>query len=343
MKIVHVTDCMEIGGAETLVSQLCRLQRQQGHDPGVYAVAALGALGERMRKEGFHVLANIGASLPAAARNFYRLFSAAPPDVVHLHNPTPTIYAALPARLAGVPAIVSTRHSLVAPPHRKLMELKYACAAASCDWVVGICDATANNVKSLRTVAPRKIVRIYNGAEQLVGTPPDDWPRKSGFTLVYVGRLEPVKNHALLLNAFSAALQSMPELRLWMVGDGTERKAMESLAAKLSITSKVTFWGSSSMSRPSSPPPTPSSCPRVRRGCPSRSCRHSHWDFPPSSPTWAAWRRSCVWPVPGSQFRLSILPQWPRPFCASLPPALSARFIPQTPGQLSTSASPCKP
>ena len=41
MKIAHVVDSMEIGGAETLVSQMCRLQREQGHDPCVYAVASL--------------------------------------------------------------------------------------------------------------------------------------------------------------------------------------------------------------------------------------------------------------------------------------------------------------
>lgn len=51
MKIAHVVDSMEVGGAETLVSQMCWLQREQGHDPCVYAVASLGALGERMRKK----------------------------------------------------------------------------------------------------------------------------------------------------------------------------------------------------------------------------------------------------------------------------------------------------
>jgi len=243
MRIVHITDGMEVGGAETLVSQLCRLQRDQGHTPCVYAVAALGALGAQMRKDGFDVKANIGRNLPDAARNFYRIFSESHPDVVHLHNPTPTIYAAISARMAGVPSIVSTRHSLVAPPHRKLMELKYALAATCCDWVVGICDATASNVKSLHSVAARKIVRVYNGAEKLVRVPLENWPHKSGFTLVYVGRLEPVKNHALLLKAFCVALRSMPELRLWMVGDGSERKTLESLAAALGIASRVIFWG----------------------------------------------------------------------------------------------------
>ncbi len=243
MRIAHVVDSMEIGGAETLVSQMCRLQREQGHDPRVYAIAALGPLGERMREDGFVVQANLGQHLTDATRSFFRTFKESSPDVVHLHNPTPTVYAAVAARTAGVPSIVSTRHSLVGPPRRLLVELKYAVAATCCDWIVGICDATVNNMKSIHTVSPKKIVRVYNGAVPVERAAKELWPRKEGFTLVYVGRLEPVKNHALLMNAFRVALKSMPTLRLWMVGDGSERKTLESLASELGIDSQVKFWG----------------------------------------------------------------------------------------------------
>jgi glycosyltransferase involved in cell wall biosynthesis len=243
MKIAHVVDSMEVGGAETLVSQICCLQREQGDQPCVYAVGALGPLGERMQTEGFSVQANVALHLPDAIRNFYRIFKESRPDVVHLHNPTPTVYAALAARMAGVPSIVSTRHSLVAPPHELVRELKYACAAVFCDWIVGICDATANNIRELHSVPARKIVRVYNGAIPLDRVEQEQWPQNDGFTLVYVGRLAPVKNHQLLLRAFRVALSSMPNLRLWIVGDGAERKTLEELAGELEIAPRVKFWG----------------------------------------------------------------------------------------------------
>jgi glycosyltransferase involved in cell wall biosynthesis len=234
---------MEVGGAEMLVSQMCRLQREQGHYPCVYAVLTLGPLGERMRAKGFAVQANVGRHLSDATRNFFRIFKVSRPDVVHLHNPTPTIYAAMAARMAGVPSIISTRHSLVAPPRRLIVELKYALAATCCDWIVGICDATTKNLRSLHSVPARKIVRVYNGADPVSRVAKELWPPKRGFTLVYVGRLEPVKNHALLLNAFRSALQSMPGLRLWMVGDGSDRKTLQNLAVELRVNTHVTFWG----------------------------------------------------------------------------------------------------
>lgn len=243
MKIAHVVDSMEVGGAETVVSQMCRLQRAQGYNPCVYAIGTLGPLGEQLRKDGFTVETHVGRHLLDTMRNFFRIFKESRPAVVHLHNPTPAIYAALSARMAGVPSIVSTRHSLVAPPRRLAVELKYAVAAVCCDWIVGICDATTNNLKSIHSIPARKIVRVYNGAVPLEEAPQDQWPPKSGLTLVYVGRLEPVKNHVLLLNAFRTALSSKPDLRLWMVGDGSERQMLERTAAELGISEQVTFWG----------------------------------------------------------------------------------------------------
>jgi L-malate glycosyltransferase len=243
MKIAHVVDSMEVGGAEVLVSQMCRLQREQGHEPHVFVVGSLGALGEQMQRENYIVRANVGQHLSDASQTFYRIFKDFHPDVVHLHNPTPTVYAGVAARMAGVPIIVSTRHSLVGPPRRLVVELKYAVAATCCDWIVGICDATTNNIKSIHTVPASKIARVYNGTAPLKRVTQEQWPTKPGFTLLYVGRLEPVKNHALLLNAFRSALSFMPSLRLWMVGDGSQRKMLESLARELRISEQVTFWG----------------------------------------------------------------------------------------------------
>jgi glycosyltransferase involved in cell wall biosynthesis len=243
MKIAHVVDSMEIGGAEMLVAQLCRLQREDGHDPSVYAILSLGPLGEQLQKENFSVRAHIGHGLIDSTRNFFRLFKELRPDVVHLHNPTPAIYAGVSARMAGVPSIVSTRHSLVAPPHNLVRELKYCVAACFCDWVVGICDATANNIRKMHSIPAHKIRCVYNGTVPLARARQEQWPAKSGFTLIYVGRLETVKNHALLLNGFREALASLPDLRLWIVGDGSERKNLEILSVHLGISPQVTFWG----------------------------------------------------------------------------------------------------
>jgi glycosyltransferase involved in cell wall biosynthesis len=123
------------------------------------------------------------------------------------------------------------------------MERKYRIAANFCDWVVGICDATTNNIKAAGSAPERKIERVYNGTFPIQRVALEQRPPKTGFTLLYVGRLEPVKNHDLLLNAFRSALSHRPDLHLWIVGDGSERKRTEELAAILNLTANVKFWG----------------------------------------------------------------------------------------------------
>lgn len=243
MKIAHVVDSLEVGGAEILVAQMCRAQRELGHEPSVYAIASLGPLGEQLRREGFAVHANVARHLSNAVPTFYRNFRTARPDVVHLHNAVPTIYAAFSAKLAGVRSIVSTRHGLLNPPLEMVAGLKYSIAAAFCDWIVGICDATTTNLRSMRTIQKRKIARVYNGVAPIERVQSALWPPKKGFTLLFVGRLAPVKNLGLLLSAFSVALRSRPDLSLWIVGDGSERGSLERMAQELKIDSRVTFWG----------------------------------------------------------------------------------------------------
>ncbi|HWE84948.1 MAG TPA: glycosyltransferase [Terracidiphilus sp.] len=222
---------------------MCHAQRAAGHDPSVYAITSLGPLGEQLICEGYAVCSMAPRHLPGGLNAFYRAFRECRPDVVHLHNPTPTVYAAFPARAAGVRSIVSTRHGLVGAPLRRSVELRYAVAARFCNCIVGVCDATVDNLNRLHTIPKHKLLRIYNGTLPIERIPLPKCPPKSGFTLLFVGRLAPVKNLQLLLNAFQTASAVRPELRLWIVGDGSERRALESLATDLRISNAVTFWG----------------------------------------------------------------------------------------------------
>ena len=116
------------------------------------------------------------------------------------------------------------RHAIIwrGPPYNVVAEVKYALAARFCDWVVGICDATVDNLKKIHSAPARKIVRIYNGALPLVRGSRPQPPSRGVFTLAYVGRLAPVKNHVLLLNAFRAAL-SVPAGFMPLDGGGRPR------------------------------------------------------------------------------------------------------------------------
>ncbi len=235
-------DSMEVGGAETIVAQLCQWQRERGHEAIVLAHLRLGALGERMLSQGFRVQVLGPAHLPQIAYRFLRALHTFKPDVVHCHNPTPTIYAAVPARLAGAQSVISTRHSLVEPPYSLPQESKYAIASRCCDHIVGICEATCNNLRNAPMARRTRIVRIYNGTAAI--SQPSAGRSQNGATVfLYVGRLAPVKDHATLLQAFQHALQSNNSLHLQLVGDGPCMARLRNLAQELGISSKVHFAG----------------------------------------------------------------------------------------------------
>jgi glycosyltransferase involved in cell wall biosynthesis len=241
LKIAHVGDSMEMGGAEKLTATLCRLQRDLGHTASVHCLYRLGVLGEELRAEGFEVILHQQRSFFLLMRSLYRAFRRSRPDVVHCHNATAAIFAALPARLAGVKTVIVTRHGLVKPPYQLRRELKFALASRWCDWIVGVCESTRTNLQAAPFAARERIIHIYNGA----------WPAdiraiprpKNGFTLLYVGRLAPLKDHATLLRAVAITRTHHPDVQLWIVGDGPQESSLRRLTDELGLNECVTFFG----------------------------------------------------------------------------------------------------
>jgi glycosyltransferase involved in cell wall biosynthesis len=243
MKIVHVIYSLKMGGAEILVVQLCRVQRSSGHDVSVCVYSSLGPLLEVLRAEGFQVHVIGQGPIVRTAKRFFRVFREIRPDVVHCHNPAPTLQAAIAARLAGVETIVSTRHSLVAPPFDTRAEITYNLVSLFCDWVVAICDATRENLRHTPLAQRNRLTRVYNGVDKLEPCPPEDLPEKRGFTLLFVGRLVEIKDLPTMVKAVALAIPRIPNLQLWMVGAGIMREPLEALTHELGISNNVTFWG----------------------------------------------------------------------------------------------------
>src|SRR5580700_9712829 len=241
LRIAHVGDSMEMGGAEKLTATLCRLQRARGHTASVHCLYGLGVLGEELQAEGFEVVLHHSSSFLPLVRGLYRSFRRSRPDVVHCHNATAAIMAAVPARLAGVKTVIVTRHGLVKPPYQIRRELKFALASHWCDWIVGVCEGTRTNLQAAPFAARDKIIHIYNGADPAdIRAVPQP---KKGFTLLHVGRLAPLKDHATLLQALALTRVRHPDVQLWIVGDGPLEASLRKLTDHLGLNECVTFFG----------------------------------------------------------------------------------------------------
>ncbi|HPA91982.1 MAG TPA: glycosyltransferase, partial [Quisquiliibacterium sp.] len=87
MRIVHVVESLDMGGAEQMVVTLARMQRAQGHDVSVVCLFNEGVLAEEARAAGVPV--DACAKRPGldlrAVRRMRRFIAGARPDVLHSH------------------------------------------------------------------------------------------------------------------------------------------------------------------------------------------------------------------------------------------------------------------
>lgn len=244
MLISHVIDSLEVGGAEAVVAALARLQVSYGHSVDVHCLLSGGALANRLGAEGIVIHVQPPAATLARVNNLYRAFRMSRPAVVHCHNKSATVHAAPAARLAGVKAIISTRHGMARPPYRLRKELKFwVTSALFCDRVVAVCETARVNMRSGASLAARNVVTIRNGAFPSAATNGGAPRPAQGFTLIAVGRLAPAKSYDTLLRSVALAKQTVPDLTLLLVGDGDEASSLKQLAADLGIDGIVQFCG----------------------------------------------------------------------------------------------------
>jgi glycosyltransferase involved in cell wall biosynthesis len=117
-----------------------------------------------------------------------------------------------------------------------------------------------NSYQAIRTLSSRGVTPgtaprvIYNGIDiktfdeaQSLSPPVTGNHDKNGSekTICVVSNLRPPKSLETLLHAFAIVLQSVPEARLWVVGDGPTRTELEEKAMQLGVTNRVRFWGMS--------------------------------------------------------------------------------------------------
>jgi glycosyltransferase involved in cell wall biosynthesis len=88
----------------------------------------------------------------------------------------------------------------------------------------------------------KDITYAYNCVDHEIHFLPDQ-PKKNIPLIGYFGRLKKYKSVDHLLQAFVRVKLSVPEAELVIVGDGDYRKALESLAFALGISSSVRFTG----------------------------------------------------------------------------------------------------
>lgn len=250
---MHVITGLAAGGAE---NQLQLLTRHTRHDAEVVTLTNPGTVAEAIRAEGTAVTSmNMRGNrdLPVLER-LRATMRAGRCDIVHVHLFRACVYGRIAARLAGVPRVVTTEHSLgegyiEGRTTNRGNRVLYIATERLSDVTVAVSETVRTRLVAWG-VAESNITVIPNGVDfgALRFDPVvrrevrDELRIPQDCVLVgALGRLDPVKQFDVLLEASEPLLGS--DCRLLIVGEGPARSELEALTRQLELAAHVTFAG----------------------------------------------------------------------------------------------------
>lgn len=246
-----------VGGAERQAQWLGVELMKDGHAAVVVTRRFAGVAGPEM-VDGLrvHRLGTVGngrnwlASLVFTVRCAWWLVRrAADYDVVHAHQARSPAHAAVLAKLfTAKPVVVKVT---CGGKRGDLADLSGSVTGAlrrlllrNADRIVVLSDESFEEALQIG-VAAERVLRVKNGVDTEHFAPSSGPSKQDSPTVVYVGRLVPEKGIDVLLRAWRRVIDTPQSAgyRLVLVGDGTQRQALEQLAQELGIAHRVQFVG----------------------------------------------------------------------------------------------------
>jgi glycosyltransferase involved in cell wall biosynthesis len=247
MRVLHVIETLEFGGAEKVLIDLanaslaacevaiCCIKRGGG---------LLNKVDPRIRVTCLDKGEGNDWSVPSRLAATVRDGGF---DVIHAHQWGTYLECTAAALMTGRPRLVHTVHGLYthyAPGGwsgakialRHWLERR---GAARHERIVTVSDSIRDYVVRDVGIAADKVTTIYNG----IPDTPLRAVERNGHTFLSVGRLADVKNHAMMLRAFALLRERRPQAQLQIAGDGPERGRLEDLARELGLGDSVRFLG----------------------------------------------------------------------------------------------------
>jgi L-malate glycosyltransferase len=255
MRIVHLVETLDVGGAERMVVALANCEAPR-HDLIVACALRAGRLAQQLdRRVAVRELGKTGRLGMRAIGRLSRVLREQRTDVLHIHHWGVFLDGVLAARLAGVRTVLHTAHGRYpaygsgAWSRCKLRARHWleARAAAHCRAIVCVSEALVAPLRSEIGLRGARLEVIENGVAMQNEASRPDRPKADSsagrFVLVAVGRLEVVKNLSMLLCSLSLARERCSDLELIIVGDGAERSQLQQCTVNLGLTGCVKFLG----------------------------------------------------------------------------------------------------
>ena len=262
-KVAHVIYDLATAGAQTVVMNYLRSMKKCS-DYDMCIVVGNSYTGLQYEKEardkGFEVVyANYketnsyGVLRPLVnwikyQRALYKALKSVSPDIVHTHLTKILPYVFLPLLILGKKNVHTLHSDPYAIPNRfyyfalivfHLFHIK----------IIGVTESQAEKAKKRYHLRPVPVVHNglnlekYNISESKTDIRKELGIEEEAFVIGTVGRLDKIKNHPFLIKVFKQVIKDMPNAVLLFVGDGVERKHLQSLVEDYNLSENVVFAG----------------------------------------------------------------------------------------------------
>ena len=158
------------------------------------------------------------------------------PDVIILNSSLELKTVGLIVKSSGCSKIIFTRGI---PSPMKMKPLKHYLFSNMVTNVIVNSNYVKKSVANIAALLKNEPTVIYHGIH------PETVLEAKGGTnnIAIVGRLSHEKGVDLALKAMTNVLKSVPEAKLWIIGDGKEKENLKRLASELGIEKSVDFFG----------------------------------------------------------------------------------------------------
>ncbi len=253
IKVMHLTNSLNIGGLETLLLSLLGQIDRTLVSPSVCTMTPASSLIPEFEAANVNVftLDKKNGLDPVFLAQLVRLLKSQEINVLHTHNFGAWLYGAIAGKLAGI-SVVNTEHSNVPSHNRRRVVIERMLSKISHKI---ICDSQAvlDYMTQYQKISPDKSVLILNGVDcDRFGQTPDNVSVRQTVlgidqeqtAIGIIARLVPVKNHAGLLHAIKVLKETeVSRFKLVIVGDGPEKTSLQALCQQLELDDVVIFTG----------------------------------------------------------------------------------------------------
>lgn len=268
IKVLRIISRLNIGGPSVHAVLLNRGLAQRGFESLLVAGSEgplEGSMREYAHRQGVNpfFIADIENRVTLKYRDLramlrlYQLIQRERPHIVHTHTAKAGLMGRMVGRSAGVPVVVHTYHGHVLHgyfnPVKTWLLRRMEQALAHCtDGIITVservkCDLLAYGVATADKMHVIPLGFDFTAFTHTHGMRGDfrrEWQIDPATRLVgIVGRIVPIKNHHLFLEAAAHIAATHPDVQFVIVGDGELRERIKEYASELGLAGRVIFTG----------------------------------------------------------------------------------------------------